>query len=367
MIKQIKINHSGFPEKFLLTNGCRFDICTHEQEREVFEGWSGHWAWFDEPPPRYSYIGTRRGLVDHGGRFWMTMTPISEPWIYDEIILKDQDQIKVIYMDTRDNPYLNANEIQSFESSLTPEEIEARIHGKFLHLTGLVYKDIKPETHFKTLDLLDENSIFHKMKKQWYFVLDPHDRRPHCGIWGFINPLQKKYIAYEMFMEGTISDLSAYIKSFEQFHKIPSSAVIRIGDPNKMETSTAVTGLRLKQEFAKYGLYFITKIDDDITRGHLAVKETLSWNKMKPLDEFNSPALYFSESVPKAKEMFRKYGYQEWRSSSKEQKNPRETPKDLNKDFPDCVRYWIMSKPIYYQENDSTPASYLNRTRTGYF
>ena len=365
LIRSIKRNHEGYPEKYILTNGSSFDVCTHQQEKDVFEGWVGSWAWFDEPPPRYAYIGTLRGLISNRGRFWLTLTPLSEPWIYDELVVPQEKDIDVFYVDIRDNPYLNEDSIKEFEKSLSPEEVEARIHGKFLHLTGLVYKVIDPKIHYVNLDLLNKNSIFYKTKKNWYFILDPHDRRPHCGLWAFIDPMNKKYIAYELYQEGTITELSAYIRVFEKTHNIFNP--IRIGDPNKLETPSAVNGLKLKDEFNKYGIYFDTKIDDSITRGHLAVKEQLHYDKTLPIDGLNCPRLYFSEEVPKTKEMFAKYIYQEWKGALRDSKNPRETPKDVNKDMPDCTRYFIMKNPTFWDESENFDSNFSRPlTRTGY-
>lgn len=363
-IRSIKRNHEGYPEKYYLTNGSAFDICTWEQEKDVFEGWVGNWVWFDEPPPRHAYIGSLRGLMAMRGRYWMTMTPLKEPWIYDELVASQEKDVDIFYVDTTDNPYLDPDQIKEFERSLTPEEREARLHGKFLHLTGLVYKSIDPKVHYVNLDLLNKESKYYTQKKNWYFVLDPHDRRPHCAIWAYVDPMNKKYVAYELVREGTITELSAYIRVFERAHGIINP--IRIGDPNKLETPSAVNGLKLKDEFAKYGLYFDTKIDDSIIRGHLAVKEELHYDKNKEIDSLNSPRLYFSENVFKVKEMFAKYIYQEWKGALRDSKNPRETPKDVNKDMPDVVRYFIMKRPIYWTEDDSFSNHERSFGRTGY-
>jgi hypothetical protein len=76
-----------------------------------------------------------RGLIDFRGRAWLTLTPISEPWLFDEIVGKaDGKKVWFTTGDIRDNPYLSEEAIQDFESKLLPEEIEARIHGKFIHL-----------------------------------------------------------------------------------------------------------------------------------------------------------------------------------------------------------------------------------------
>ena len=76
LVKKKYRNPIGVPVKWTLKNGNQFDILSHEQNTEQYEGWRGHVAWFDEPPPRDKYIATLRGLVDFGGRNWLTLTPL---------------------------------------------------------------------------------------------------------------------------------------------------------------------------------------------------------------------------------------------------------------------------------------------------
>jgi hypothetical protein len=62
-----------------------FDIITYEQSQDVAEGWSGDFAWYDEPPPRGHRIATARGLMDFDGWEIFTLTPLKEAWLFDEI------------------------------------------------------------------------------------------------------------------------------------------------------------------------------------------------------------------------------------------------------------------------------------------
>lgn len=63
----------------------KFDIITYEQDVSVAEGWSGDYAWYDEPPPRGHRIATARGLIDRKGWEIFTLTPLKEPWIFDDL------------------------------------------------------------------------------------------------------------------------------------------------------------------------------------------------------------------------------------------------------------------------------------------
>lgn len=62
-----------------------FDIITYEQDSMVAEGWTGHFCWYDEPPPHAHRIACTRGLMVYEGWEIFTLTPLREPWLFDEI------------------------------------------------------------------------------------------------------------------------------------------------------------------------------------------------------------------------------------------------------------------------------------------
>lgn len=357
----------GFIEKLYIRHVSggvsSIDVMTHEQDDRQFEGWSGHWAWFDEPPPREKFIATLRGLIDFEGRCWLTLTPISEPWLYDEFIAKeDREDVYYLNVDIRDNPHLKESEIKLFEENLTEDEKEARLHGRFKHLVGRVYKNFDTAIH-----VLSEKNV--KLDKRWpvYFVLDPADRRPHHGLWARVDPFGTVYIVDELVYKGTILECSKEILKREILNGIQPSEVIRILDPNKGETPSAVSGLKLKQEFAKHAVYFTTKVNDDVTLGHLAVAERLGYDKSKPVSATNHPKLFFiKENTRECVRQLMSYVWDDWIGRAKGEKSLKEKPKDVNKDMPDCVRYLIVFNPQFHFNNEPDPTPYRPSSITGY-
>lgn len=343
------------------------EILTHEQDDMVFEGWNGHWAHFDEPPPREKFIATMRGLIDLRGRVWLTLTPINQPWLYDEFVSKankgDKDFF-FINVDMFDNPHTPLKEKEFFLKTLTEEEKEARIHGRFKHLTGLVYKMFDPDVHVVPKDKI-------KIDERWpvYFACDPHDRKKHVGIWARVDPLGNIYIIDEIHFGGTIEQFSKQVLMRELMSGIKPLKVIRILDPNKGRTPSAVTGLRLVDEFAKHALYFITSVNDDIALGHLAVSQKLSYNKSQPLSVTNAPKLFFiKENTTECVRYMQLYVWDDWKGSGKDTRTQKEKPQEKFKDFPDVIRYLVMYNPTWYDvnETDSDPIPYRSGSTTGY-
>lgn len=332
-----------------------FDIMTHEQDSLQFEGWNGHWVWFDEPPPRDKYIACLRGLVDFEGRAWITATPLSEPWLFDEIMNNQKQDTWHIAVSTFDNPYLTQKGIDILLGSITPEEEEARIYGKFLHLTGRIYKDFDTNTHL--VDKLPDGS------RTWptYFALDPADRRAHHAIWAKVDPLGTVYVYDELVFKGTIEETCKEIKLRERSIGINPEEVIRILDPNKGNTPVGSQGIKLKQEFALHKVYFTVKVNDDLALGHMAVREKLH------IPEGGYPKLVFvKDTTRECVRQLLSYVWDEWKGVSASSKSEKEKPKDINKDMPDCVRYLIMFNPMWFSREQRQYREERRVSFTGY-
>jgi hypothetical protein len=125
-----------------------------------------------------------------------------------------------------DNPHLSRKAIDEFAVSLTDEEKEARLLGKFLHLSGRIYGELDTNVHL--IDSLPKNHDGFPV----YFVLDPADRRPHHAIWAKVDPHGTLYVFDELVLKGTVSELSKAILVRERTKGIDPDSVIRILDPN---------------------------------------------------------------------------------------------------------------------------------------
>jgi phage terminase large subunit-like protein len=238
-------NPLGIAVKWTLKNGSVFDIMTHEQTTEQFEGWRGHIAWFDEPPPRDKYVATIRGLVDFKGRNWLTLTPLTQPWIYDQIYTQaDNKRIFVTTVDIRDNPYLDEAAIHEFESGLTEEEKEARLHGKFMHLSGLVYKEFNPD-----VNICAPFEIPHDWTR--FFAIDPHERKATVCVWLAADPNDGLWLYDELSIDLTLEEIARAILSQEG----DNPPQIRLIDPHMDKENVIAGGFNVRRELMKYGIF----------------------------------------------------------------------------------------------------------------
>lgn len=130
------------------TSKIGFKSC--DQGREKFQGASLDFVWFDEEPPQDIYDECRMRVFDKRGEIFGTMTPLKGlTWVYDEIELNQSNNPEVWceYMEWRDNPFLNKEEIAAMESSVSKQDQLSRRFGKFSRAEGLVYPEFDSSVH----------------------------------------------------------------------------------------------------------------------------------------------------------------------------------------------------------------------------
>ena len=340
LVKRKVKNPMGIPTKYELKNGSVFDILTHEQSTEQFEGWRGHVAWFDEPPPRDKYVATLRGLVDFGGRHWLTLTPLTQPWIYDEIYTAtDKDYTFVTTIDIRENKYLSEAAIKEFEGSLTEEEKSARLHGRFLHLSGLIYKEFTAETH-----VIEPIEI----KPHWtrFMAIDPHERTPTAVLWLAVDEQDNHYIYDELWMRDMdVKQMSEAIHV--QQGMLP--AKVCLIDPHADKDNMAAGGFNVRKELMRYGV-FTQRANSDPMLGKARIRKALT-PKYSALLKCSVPQLKISRYCTQTIYEFQHYIWDEHRRN-KEEFSAKETPKKKNDHFMDCLRYIYNYGPHYYVEEE---------------
>ena len=327
-------NPIGIPVKWTLKNGSVFDILTHEQNTEQFEGWKGHIAWFDEPPPRDKYIATLRGLVDYQGRHWLTLTPLTQPWIYDDIYVKaDNKRIFCIITDIRDNPHLAPEAIIEFEKALTEEEKEARIHGKFLHLTGLVYKEFNADIHICP-------PVF--VKKHWtrYFAIDPHERTPTACLWFAVDDQDNHWVYDELWLpDMSIEQISHAIHAQEGDLK----PHVRLIDPHMDKENELAGKFNIRKELMKHGIY-CQRGSSDPYLGKQRIKHALKpfYSHLKGTE---IAQLHISSDCRNVINEFQHYIWDNYKRS--DEYNLKERAKKKDDHFMDCLRYIYNYQPRY--------------------
>ena len=145
-----------------------------DQGRAKFQGTSLDYVWFDEEPPEEIYQECRMRVIDRRGNIWGTMTPLMGlTWVYDQIYMNEpgDEEVWCGSMQWSDNPWLSAEEIRNLEATMTEEEREARQYGRFVALSGLIYKEFNEQIH--AIEPFD-------VPREWYnnISIDPGMEHP---------------------------------------------------------------------------------------------------------------------------------------------------------------------------------------------
>lgn len=344
------------------------NLMSYDMADEAFEGATCGLVVFDEPPPK-NIFNACVARMRKGGRLLFPGTPlIDAAWILDDLVSKtDGSYIQTVSGDIEANcsehspsGLLKHSDISRMVASYDPDELEARRDGKFMHLSGRIFKSFDRNVHIaKEYIVPTAEGVTH------YMSCDPAIAKPLAVLWAFVGPdgvLNVYDESPDFKFEGakdsnlTVTDYARIFKAKEEGRRIS----YRILDRHFGNARRSLGGLSLKQEMAEAGIEFIDSYTmeptSEVETGILKVKEYLKYDKDNPLDSLNRPRLIIS---PKCVNLIS--SIDRW---SREPKTGK--PKDEYKDHADCLRYMVMANPVFEAESTwtpSRPASYGVNTR----
>lgn len=338
-----------YPSLFT-ARGWTIDSMTYDQAITEFEGGTFGIVIENEPPPEAIYEAMEK-RKKFGGKTLMPMTPLGDSaWVWDKLVKNDGlNGVYVTYGDTEDNcrehskyGVIPHEAIERMASKCDPDDKEARLHGKFMHLSGQIFKTFKREVHTFKLDTDVSNFL---SGKETYQIVDPAIGKPLACIWAAVGAtgVIEIYDEYPLGIEFngakdsnlTVSDYAALFRQKEEGRKIQT----RILDRHFGNARRTLGGLTLKQEFGEVGIDFIDSYTTDdkteIETGILKVKDLLRYNTDKPIDSLNRPRIMIADHCTNTI-----HAMERWRRDAKTGK-----PMEEYKDFADVIRYLAMANP----------------------
>lgn len=287
--------------------GSQFTIMCQTQETTTFESDTYDWAWSDEPLSRDKHTATCRGLIAREGIFMMTMTSLSQAWIYREIYQKMNDEEKKIGCVTnikmRENKSLTEEAIKRFEDSIPEDERTARIEGGWLQLSGLVWPKFRRDVHvIKPF----------KIPPSWPVVvlIDPHWAMPFVVCYYAVSPLGRRYQIAEAWIPPNPKEVCYEIIRMK---KENSWRLERCYIDPLAKGDTEITTQRfgavddifttMKKELNPFGILLdVAKRSESYkTSGIINVSTWL-------MEQWNEPSLFFFDTCPKSVEEIELWG-----------------------------------------------------------
>jgi phage terminase large subunit-like protein len=353
------------------TSQCQF--LSYDQDITAFSGSSMHLVGHDELPKSDIYRENRLRTLDVQGTILTAFTPPDEigqaradvSWFYDEVYepgRRKQDGFETIILHTEANRILDAGAIADLASKLTDEQREVRLHGNFLHLSGVIYslftngsstwcykcaKKIVPMDGKCLTCTSDDIGDFthvidaHVVPNNWpiVFVIDPHPRKKDAMGWFAITPSDDVVLVAEGECDGTAKDVKRYVEDMET--RLGLYTRKRLMDPNIATETNDKLGRdwTIRKAYDDVGLR-CDLANDEINTGIQNVQELL-----KPDQRTRRPRFRAFRTCDKFIYGMSHWSWEEWTRSG--DKEPKEKVRDKAKDFPDLVRYLANDRPSY--------------------
>lgn len=317
-----------------LQNGSEIEIMSHEQPLEKFAGVPRHWIHFDEEPPFDIFKECKARLADYNGRWWMTMTPVEGmTWTYEEIWEKRHTNlIDVVQVHQDENPYLNAEGRKNLQEGYDQIEQEIRAEGKYVAISGLVFKTFDPEIHVIPSIIPPSSGWTH------YRSLDHGFNNPTAVYCHAVNSKDGTVITYREHYrrEWVIQQHAEFLKDEEAKLRDEHGILffLSIADPAITQRS-AVTGLSVQIEYGQHGINWALGAKRDVNAGLDKMNNYLRLGKW-----------FITEDCPNLIKEMRKYKRAQYATSKlREKNNPKEEPQKKDDHAIDSTRYFFSYMP----------------------
>lgn len=285
---------AGMPyvSQYKTTNGWLIDKMSYEQETREWESATLGMVVFDEPPPKDKFTASVARLRQ-GGLIGIFMTPLMHSaWIMDELVDSHDNKCGVVVADLEDNckehgtrGTLEHVNIQRMIDNMDPDEVEARVHGKSMHLSGVILGSaFKRDVHIVPDDLAPPQGC------QWGLVVDPARGKPWAMGHFWVDLRGQLVFDSEYPMEDwlklketnlSLKDYATVIWQIEKQKPIEWRIIDR-----HYANARNDNGTTLKADlYEKHGLDFMDSYncDEEIEVGIQKVKDYLRFKKDDPI------------------------------------------------------------------------------------
>lgn len=320
-------------------NGSFCEFMSYDQDVDKFAGTSRHFVHFDEEPPQEIFLECLARLIDTGGSWWMTLTPImGMEWMYDDIYTVGKEDtsetplIGVTEVSMHENPHLGEVEVAEFLAMLSEDDKDARVAGKFIRRGGLIYKEFDYLVH--TIDPLEEINPYWEL----YMSIDHGYNNPTAVYWHAVDSDGDVITFYEHYAaEMVVQEHAARIKEINATFGI--SPGINVCDP-AMSQRNPVTGDSIIAEYAKHGVYLVAGNNDVIT----GINKINTY--LKPWGPGGRPKWRITRNCVELVKELKKYRWKTWANKTSERTNNKyDQPHKKDDHGCDSCRYFFTLMP----------------------
>jgi phage terminase large subunit-like protein len=349
-----------------------------DQDPSDFASGDFHLVLHDEPPPLAIWRENEARTMRVAGRVLLSMTWPDDPsipvdWIFDEVYepgtQADQKDIEWINIYSTDNPHLNQDAVKLQAAKWSDETRQVRIYGRPIRFSNRVHPLFTDQTthwcfpcgkaqvaednpkatgHYDTLictscrstnvvafNHVKDFSVSEKWPVVW--LLDPHPRKPHRGIWVMVDPSDDLWQVDEVECDGDPTDMRKRVDEIEGRHGL--FVAHRMMDPNMgASPSSSKRGVTWQSDFDDVGL--TCELADDSAAGRKHVNQYL-----KPDERRLQPRIHIHPRCKKSISDFKRHVWDEYKRAA--EKDQKQVPKPKNDDSCALWKYLLNYGPTF--------------------
>lgn len=358
--ERIKVNYTDRNRQFTFDNGSFMELMSNDQDTIKFGGTSRHLTIFDEPPKQEIWTECQMRHVDTDGASVLVMTPPiagegsgDEYWACEDIYEKNgQNGIECFMTSTYENSNLNKSVIDRIAEGLSDDEKEVKLFGKFISMSGIIYKEFNPAIH--VVDDFDVHDFEKNKKWTRYTGVDPHPNAPFSCLYLAASPNNNLYVYDEIYeTPQAIPIMAKVIKKHEGQDRIN----LRLADKRAGNTEYKIFNEKsIIDQLAEQGLAY-QNANDSFNDSYFSVKEALRLHKC--LDGKERPKLYIMRKCKNLIYQLQHYHFE----SSKALNEKKQVPKKKDDHLVNCLQF-IMNCGPRYIDYDRMRESKLRRRET---
>lgn len=351
-------NGMGYICKINFINGSQIVIDTEKSfvnDRGSYEGKAYDGVHYDEPKCRELRVAVKRGLSDSNGLEIFTLTPLAEPWMHDELYSKSgvDPRISAFFFDTQalvDAGYVSKDGWEAFKDSLTEDEKESRLFGKWTHLRGLVYKEFVPRHQREGGHIIDPvDATWMYDNASFVVAIDPHPREPLAALFLAGDREGRLIVWEELFAKELIKDFCSMIKTKlavkvkeknGQMELREQNVNLYVLDPLAWNEDP-IDGKTWAQDFIENDIP-VEKAPKRKEAGILEVKQAFKDNR-----------LFVCSNCTRTLFELQHYVWQEWRNPMNKGLKEKTTDKDDH--LVECLYRAVLLNPQYFERSSNAP------------
>ena len=263
----------------------------------------------------------------------------------EKVKIPNSGQRDFLFADVWDNSItkgirgrLTNRDIQRMIAEYDEEDKQARVHGKFHHLVGLIFKNFNRKIHVIR--------PFQISKRDYVVMeaLDPHPRNPDAVMWVATDKNGTKFIVNELYANFKTGELAHRVKLKAEPYRLTK----RLGDPSMFvedqhEENPLKQSLSNRLKFLELDYIKGTKNRRAADR---RVKDALDY-EMVGSDIIVAPEIYIFDTCVRTIYEIEHYQWDDWRGKAAERKSPMEKPMDKDDHMIENLGRILVQEPVW--------------------